>query len=495
MRQPFFITTAIDYVNGSPHIGHALEKVYADAISRYKRLQGKRVFFSTGTDEHGSKIVKAAEQRGVDVKEFVASNRKVFIDMDALLDVEYDYFIQTTDAQKHWKNAEKMWNLLDKNGDIYKKQYAGLYCVGHEQFVTQKDLTPEGKCDIHGSAPERIEEENYFFKLSKYTEPIQQAIQNGEMNIIPKERENEIMSLLNEGLEDVSFSRPAKDLQWGIPVPNDSEHTMYVWADALTNYLSVLDWVDESEVFVAFWPAELQIIGKDILRFHAAIWPGMLLSAGLPLPKCILTHGFISVEGTKMSKSLNNIVDPFALVKEYGTDAVRYYLLSEFSFTKDGDFSHARIKERYNADLAFGIGNFIARVTTLGEKHISEEITQAPTESTQQHITQTFETYHKQMGEYHINEAIATIQSLVAFGDKLINNTRLWELAEKDIEQFKTHITDLAHIGTTVAYMLFPIIPQTTRSILERFGVSNIEDKDAWQFVFKTGDPLFQHKS
>lgn len=492
-NKTFYITTAIDYVNGTPHIGHAFEKVHADAIARYFRLQEHRVFFATGTDEHGAKIARTAQQQKVDVNDFVDANAKVFMDMDKQLDISYDFFIRTSDKQKHWGCASKMWNALEQSGDLYKKTYTGFYCVGHEAYVTPKDLK-DGVCEIHKTQPERIQEENYFFKLSRYTDRIKQAITSGEMQILPKERENEIMSFVNEGLVDVPFSRLKSSLQWGVPVPTDPDHTMYVWADALTNYLSVLDWADDSELFSAFWPASVHIIGKDILRFHATIWPGMLLSAGLSLPKHILTHGFLSVDGAKMSKSVGNIVSPFEVIEEYGAEAVRYYLLSEVPFTRDGDFSKEKLKARYNGDLAFGLGNFIARVTTLGEKHTSGKTHKDPSQETQSMLSEHFEAYSQAMQQFHTNEAIASIRALMQFGDKKINDTRLWELPEKDNKTFVEEINNLAHIATTIAWMLLPIIPNTAQTILKRFGITDTSKKQHWEFSFQSGDPLFAHK-
>lgn len=493
MEKTFYITTSIDYVNGKPHIGHALEKVQTDAIARYNRLLGRKVFFVTGTDEHGTKIARAAKERGIEIPEFVENNRQVFVDMDKELDISYDFFISTSDKDQHWESCKKIWMKLKDKGDIYKKKYKGTYCVGHEAFVTPKDLNKDGVCDIHNAAPEIVEEENYFFKLSRYTTQIKRAIEDEEMVIWPKERKNEIVSLLEQGLEDVSFSRPKDKLEWGIPVPDDKDHTIYVWADALVNYLSAIDYESEGAKF-EFWPADIQVVGKDILRFHAAIWPAMLLSAELKLPKKIATHGFISVEGIKMSKSLGNVIDPFDVIKDYGTDAIRYYLLAEISFAKDGDFSYDRLKERYNGDLAFGLGNFISRITTLGERHVKGSLGDEPSEKTKEQIKQYFDKYNECMEGLRINEAISAIQLLIGFGDKKINESRLWELPEKDQETFEKELNDLAHIASTVALMFLPIIPSSSKEILKRLGISDIERKDEWKFLFKSGDPLFSHR-
>jgi methionyl-tRNA synthetase len=363
----FYITTAIDYVNAKPHIGHALEKIQADVLARYHRAKGDDVWFLTGTDEHGTKNFRTAEIAGKTTQEFVDENSEYFKNLKDVCNLSWDDFIRTTDKNRHWPGVQKLWNKIYEAGDLYKKKYQGLYCVGCEAFVTEKELV-DGKCPIHKKEPEKLEQENWFFKLSKYSKEIESKIKNDELKIIPESRKNEILSFLKSGLEDISLSRPKNYLSWGIPVPNDPDQVIYVWYDALSNYITAIEYAEESEKFKKFWPADLHVIGKDILRFHAAIWPGMLLSAGLPLPKSIFVHGFITVEGEKMSKTLGNIIDPAELSQKYGSDAVRYYLLREISTYEDGDYSKKKFEERYNADLANGIGNLVSRVATLGER-------------------------------------------------------------------------------------------------------------------------------
>lgn len=492
-RTPFYITTAIDYVNGAPHIGHALEKVQADVVARYQRLKGREVFFVTGTDEHGSKIARAAAKAGKTPQEFVDENSAVFAAMDKALNVSYDAFIRTTDKKLHWPAAAKMWKALEAKGDLYKKEYEGLYCVGHEAFITEKDLNKDGICEIHGAAPEVVREENYFFRLSQYTGHIKEAIRNGSFHIVPKERENEILSLLEDGLEDISFSRPSKDLSWGIPVPGDEDHTMYVWVDALTNYLSAIGYAQETAQYKALWPADVQVIGKDILRFHAAIWPAMLMSAVLPLPKALLVHGFVSVDGMKMSKSLGNVVDPFEVVGRYGADATRYYLLAEIPSTHDGDFSYEKFDARYNADLALGLGNFIARVTTLGERHIQEPLSMPASAAAKEEISARFAAYHARMEEFRFNEAIAEARALIQFGDRRINETRVWELPERDPESFQQEMADMGHVAATVAWMLLPIMPSAATEVLKRLGI-DASSSEQWTFRFTKGPSLFERR-
>src|SRR3989338_4064433 len=368
--EKFYISTSIAYVNAPPHIGFALESLQADVLARWRRQKGEEVFFLTGTDEHGAKIARAAEVAGKTPRELVDENAEKFRELKKSLNLSWDNFIRTSDEKVHWPVAQELWRRLEKAGDLYKKSYQGLYCVGHEAFVTQKDLE-NGKCRDHQKEPEIIEEENWFFRLSKYSEVIKEKVESGELKIVPETRKNEILSLLREGLEDISFSRPSKDLSWGVPVPDDDTQTMYVWADALSNYISGRGGISEWEKH----PADIHLIGKDILRFHAAIWPGMLLSAGLPLPKAIYVHGHITSGGKKMSKTLGNVIDPEELLAEYGTEAVRYFLARHITPFEDGDITREAFKDAYNADLANGLGNLASRIMTLAQTYLPEPVT------------------------------------------------------------------------------------------------------------------------
>lgn len=495
----FYITTAIDYVNAQAHIGHTLEKVQADALARYHRLKGDDVFFLTGTDEHGIKIVRSAEKAGKSVRDFVDINAKAFQDLWGSLNISNDYFIRTTNKTRHWPVVRKVWAQLVANDDIYKKAYEGLYCAGHEAFVTNKDLNKDGICEMHGAAPELIKEENYFFKLSKYTKQIEKAIKSGEFKIEPKTRENEILKLLERGLEDVSFSRPRKTLKWGIPVPRDSSQTIYVWADALTNYISALGWGTSSNAkFKKYWPADVHVVGKDILRFHAAIWPGMLLSLGLPLPKKLFVHGFINIDGMKISKSLGNVVDPRDIVKEYsstsspqaGADALRWYLLAEIPPAKDGDYSKDKFEARYNADLALGLGNLLARIVSLGEKYLDKPLASELPSTAQKELDRRWKAYEKFMDNFKFSEAIKEAQALIGYADKRINDTKLWVLAREDEKKFKEVISEVATILANISSMLAPVIPQTSEEIFKQLGIKH-ESKRAWRFEMKKGESLF----
>ena len=378
-KNKFYITTSIAYANSVPHIGYALEVVQADVLARYHALKlGKEnVFFLSGTDEHGSKIKKTAAEKGMVVKDFVDTNAQRFKDLLQTLNISNTAFVRTTD-EKHKTGAQKLWMKLVEAGDIYEKTYEGKYCVGCEAFLTEHDLV-DGKCPYHLKEPEDISEKNYFFRVSKYLPEIKKRIESGELEILPESRKHEILNLIDGADKenmDVSFSRPKSVVDWGVPVPNDKDHVMYVWCDALANYISALGYADgeDGELFKKFWPADVHVVGKDILRFHAMLWPAMLLSAGLPLPKKVCVHGFITSGGQKMSKSLGNIIDPFAVIEKYGVDPVRYFLLKEISTTEDGDFSYERFEEVYKSDLQNGLGNLVARVLAMIEKYFDGKV-------------------------------------------------------------------------------------------------------------------------
>ncbi len=460
VKKKFYISTSIAYVNAVPHLGFTLEIIQADVIARYHRLLGKDVFFLTGTDEHGAKVVRAAEKIGKSPKEFTDEISIKYRELTKILNLLNNDFIRTTDQERHWPAVRKAWLIFKKNGDIYQKKYQGLYCVGCEAFITKKDLI-EGKCRIHQKEPEEIEEENYFFKLSKYTKEIKEKIERNEVKIVPAERKNEILSFVRQGLEDVSFSRPRKDLKWGIPVPDDDSQTVYVWADALVNYLSALGYPG-GERFKNYWPPDIQFIGKDILRFHAVIWLGMLLSLKLALPKTIFIHGFITVAGQKMSKSLGNVVDPFELVKKYGVDPVRYFLLREIPSTDDGDFTYEKFEQRYNSDLAKGLGNLVARVVTLAANASAKPgLAQAKLGLV---IKKTDKEYQLGLAKFKFNEALITIWDLISFCDRYIEKERPWEERENQ----KQVIGNLLFAVNEIAKLLEPFLPETSKKILEQ---------------------------
>ncbi|NKQ37964.1 MAG: methionine--tRNA ligase [Methanosarcinales archaeon] len=462
----FYITTSIFYTNANPHIGHALESIQADVIARYHRILGENVFFLTGTDEHGQKNTKAAEAMGKSPEAFTDEISQRVKELKKALNLSNDDFIRTTDQKRHWPTVKKVWLKLKENNDIYKKKYKGFYCVGCEAFITEKDLK-DGKCVVHQKKPEIIEEENYFFRLSKYSKEIENIIKEDKIKIIPNFRKNEILNFIKKGLEDISFSRQRKNLKWAIPVPDDSEASIYVWADALSNYISALGYAENGDKFKRFWPADVHCVGKDILRFHGLIWSAMLLSLKLPLPKTIFVHGFITVNEQKMSKSLGNIINPFELNEKYGTDAVRYFLLREIPPTEDGDFTYEKFEQRYNADLANGLGNLVARVVTLAAKlKMKNEKLKTTTKNLKINkiIDKTWKSYKKSLGEFKFNEALIVIWQLISFCDRYIEKERPWE----DKKNSKTVISDLLFAVSEIAKLIEPFLPETSEKILRQ---------------------------
>ena len=467
MLEKFYITTSIAYANTFPHIGYALESIQADVLARSSRLSGKDVFFLTGTDEHGVKVERAAKKEGKSSQEFVDEISERVQGLKEALNLSSNDFIRTTDQNRHWPAVKKVWLKIKENGDLYKKKYQGLYCAGCEAFVTRKDLI-DGKCALHQKEPEAVEEENYFFRLSKYSKEIGKLIESDSLKIVPESRKNEILSLIEKGLEDVSFSRPKESLEWGIPVPDDETQTIYVWADALTNYISAIGYEKETADFKKYWPADVHIIGKDILRFHAAIWPGMLLSLKLPLPKTILVHGFITVGGQKISKSLGNVIDPYELAKKYGKDAVRYFLLREIPPTEDGDFTYGKFEGRYNADLASGLGNLVARVLTLST---NIDFSSDASGDIKKEVDRVRQEQEKILGSFKFNEALSVIWELISFCDRYIEKEKPWEKTEE-----KTAVlNDLLFAIANISDMLKPFLPETADKILKQIESKKTE--------------------
>jgi methionyl-tRNA synthetase len=504
MADKFYITTTLPYANAGPHLGHALEFVVSDAIARWQRLLDKEVYFLSGTDEHGAKIARAAGASGKEIKEFVDENSSLFRELIKVFDISTDDFIRTSDRKRHFPGVEKMWKKFESSGDIYKKKYKGLYCVGHEAFVTQKDLV-NGLCADHGRTPETIEEENYFFRLSKYSDSIRQAIISDEFKIYPEARKNEILSFLDQGLQDLSFSRPAKDIAWGIAVPGDPTQTIYVWADALSNYITALGFGSEDPAkFKKFWPADLQVCGKDNLRFHAAIWPGMLLSADLPLPKVLLVHGFVTSGGRKMSKTLGNIADPLDIAQRYGSEALRYYLLSEIPDFEDGDFNEERFREVYNSRLANGLGNFISRVAAMIKNYFPDGLSKPPQESlngvsmkkqsVQDFINQACRHIQESMAKYELKSAIDGIWRILQMFDGYVQTYEPFKLIKTDPKKAEAALWNLAYGALSAAWMLKPFMPGTSEKIFEIFGIDPSSEEEWLKVKITLGGPLFPRK-
>ncbi len=478
MQKPFYITTPIFYANANLHMGHAYTTTLVDIIARYHRLKGDSIYFLTGADENAEKIVRSALALGVDTKKYLDDTVVNFKKLFEALNISYDQFIRTSDEKAHWPGAQEMWKRLVAKGDIKKRSYKGFYCVGHEAFITDKDLI-EGKCPEHGEPPQEISEENYFFNLSRYTTSIKEKIKSGEFQIIPETRKNEILALLERGLEDVSFSRPANKVSVGIPVPSDSTQKIYVWCDALVNYISALGFGrDDDSLYKKFWPADVHVIGKDILRFHGAIWPGMLLSAGLPLPKQLLVHGFIVSGGKKMSKSLRNVIDPLVLINEYGAEAVRYYLARHISPFEDGDLTLEKFREVYNANLANGLGNLVSRVMKMSQEYLSNANIGIDANDTCPPLPKTAsgfgrrankyefpKEYVESLNKYDVQSASDFIWKKISEMDERIQTTQPFKLIKTEPEKAKEVIAELVSDLTNIAHMLIPIIPETAEKI------------------------------
>ncbi len=493
MKNKFYITTSIMYANGSPHVGFALELLQADFLARYNRLLGNDTWFLTGTDEHGTTVIKAANKAGKSPKEFVDAISARVLDLTKELNISNDDFIRTSDQVRHWPTAKKFWGLI--GDDLYKKNYEGLYCVGHEAFIKKSDLV-DGLCPLHKTEPEKIEEENWFFKLTKYKKQVKDLIESGELKIVPESRKSEILNII-EDAEDVSFSRIMKDSDWGIPVPGDSTQTMYVWADALTNYISALYSADGGDKFRKFWPADVHLVGKDIFRFHAMIWPAMLLSAEMPLPKAIYVHGFINVDGQKMSKTIGNVIDPFELIKKYGVEVTRYFLLREIPSGEDGNFSYKKLEERYNGDLANGLGNLVQRVITLIESKLGGELIfnkDILGKEVNENVDESFKRYRENIDRFALHEAIGNVWELISFGDKYMDDKKPWAAIKHDEAEFLRIMTNLVHVLYNVAWMLLPFMPETADKIFEALGADkNAKTLGGYKFLVKKIPPL--HKA
>jgi len=455
-KKKFYITTAIDYIDDVMHIGHAYQKIVADVLARHHRLLGEKVFFLTGADEHGGKVEEAAKKAKMGFKEWADKISKENKKELKSLNISYDRYIRTTDKD-HEKMVKSFWLKVKKRGDIYLGDYVGIYCQGCEGFITKKDLV-NGKCPFHPTkTPLKLTEKNYFFRWSKYEEFLKNYIKNNPQFIQPEARRNEMLKFLERGVEDIPISRPT--VKWGIPVPDDSEQIIYVWFEALVNYLTGAP--------KGFWPADLHLLGKDNVRWHALLWPAMLRSAGYSLPKIVYGHGFLSLDGKKISKSLGNIIRASQLVGKFGgPDPIRYYLLKIKPLAEDGDLSLNKLAEVYNADLASGLGNLVARVINLAkisslQLPISNKI---PNPKLQTEINKTRKEYRKTLDEFKFNEALISIWELISFCDRYIEKERPWEKSSKQLPV----INNLLFALENIAQMLRPFLPQTSEKILEQ---------------------------
>jgi methionyl-tRNA synthetase len=467
----FFLTTAIDYVNSKPHLGTAYEKITADVIARYKRLAGFDTWFLMGNDEHSQNVFRRAQELGQEPLAYCDEMERVFTSVWRQLDVSFDDFIRTTDAQRHRPAVQRMAQACYDAGDIYEGEYEGWYCVGCEAFKQEKDLV-DGLCPLHQRKPEWIREKNWFFRLSKYQRPLLDHYAAHPSFIEPDMRRNEILRLVEAGLEDISVSRAGQ--AWGIPLPFDSDSVVYVWFDALINYAAAVGYGWDEERCRTWWPADLHVIGKDITRFHCVIWPAMLMSAGLPLPGQVFGHGWISVGGQRMSKTLGNVVDPVEAVERFGTDPLRLYLVKEVPYGGDGDFTWERLGEKYNADLSNNLGNLVSRVSAMTERYRQGHVPAAA--GTGERLAATAERavgeYRAAMDRYALHEGAAAAFRLVDAANLFIADTQPWVLArrEEDAERLTRVLADAAEAVRIAAVLLLPIMPASAAEILRRMG-------------------------
>jgi methionyl-tRNA synthetase len=494
----FYVTTAIDYVNASPHIGHAYEKILADALARYHRLRGWDVFFLTGTDEHGQKNVTSAQAAGRPVREFVEENAAKFRALEGQLHLSIDDFIRTTEP-RHAAGVAEIWRRVAAAGDLYKKNYRALYCVGHEAFVTLSDLV-DGKCPDHGTEPVVVEEENYFFRLSKHRAARRRLFESRHDFVVPQTRYAEMLNLI-DGLEDISVSRPADKLRgWGIPVPGDPSHLVYVWFDALTNYISAVGFGRDEEAFRRWWPAH-HVIGKDINRFHSLLWPAMLISAGLEPPRRVIVHGFLTVEGQKISKSLGNVIDPVEVARELAArsggahdvcvDAVRYFLLRDVPFGEDGDFSRAALVARFNADLANDYGNLLNRTLPLVARDFGGRL---PARGPEERGDAALRTLGEataaavlaQVDRLNFSGALAEVWRLLGAANKYLDEEAPWTAIRRSRERAGTVLYNTLEALRIATILLAPVLPLAAARVWEQLGASaplggqRLADAERW---------------
>ena len=475
MGKKLYITTAIPYVNGTPHIGHALDYLLADIWTRYQQQNGKDVRFQVGTDEHGNKVAAKAAENNLAPKEFTDQMYGNFESLMKKVDASYTDFIRTTDPH-HIGAVQYIWQQLQPY--IYKGSYEGWYCQGCESFVTDKEATANnGVCPDHNQPYQHLSEENYYLKTSAFTEKVRDAIESGRMEIVPEFRKKEFLELIKDGLQDVSISRPRKNLTWGVPVPGDPDQIMYVWIDALANYITVLGYPDR-QGWQEYWPADVQVIGKDILRFHAGIWPAMLLGLGLPLPKKLLVHGHVNVGGVKQSKSLGNGVDPNKVIDEYGLDAFRYFFARHIPTLDDGDFTWEKFETAYNTELGNDLGNLISRVASMVMRYQSGVVGDSP------QADHDMKPYFDAMNHLRFDQALDNVWLTVRSLNKYIEMVKPWEIAknrETDPEA-AAHLAEvLGHaVGTLqqVGYQLGPFLPATAEAIKRTFGADTVTPLD-----------------
>ena len=486
----YYITTSIPYVNGEPHIGFALEAIQCDVLARWHRQHGYDTRYLSGTDENALTNVQAAEREGIDVKTLVDRNAPRFEALREPLHLTTDDFIRTSADPRHHPGSQKLWETIAANGDIYSRQYQGLYCIRCERFYKPEELIDE-RCPIHGTEPERVDEENYFFRLSAYEDRLRDLITSNEMLVQPEHRRAELLAFINQGLEDFSISRQAgRGHGWGVPVPGDPNQVMYVWVDALSNYITALDYAEDGELYDQYWrkaDQKVHIVGKDIIRFHVIYWPALLMAAGLPTPSKVNVHEFLTVDGEKMSKSRGNVIDPIQLVDQYGSDAVRYWLLRDMPRTSDGDFSYQRLEDRYNTDLANDLGNLINR--TVGMLHrfkagvVPSALAAAEADPTLRDVAATIPArIETALGRFDFREALAPVQELVTVSNRYIDDRKPWELNkaakagdEAAAEAVATVLGNLVEALRVIAVQLRPFLPEGAERVAAQLALDSAD--------------------
>ena len=489
-QKKLYIATAIPYVNGPPHIGHAMDYLLADIWTRYQKQNGHEVRFQVGTDEHGNKISAKAAENNLAPQEFADRMVVLYKNFIAKVGAEYTDFVRTTD-EHHVAAVQYIWQQLKPY--IYKGTYSGWYCMGHEAFFTDLEVqATNGICPDHQTPYQQVSEENYFFKTSAFTDQIRQALNDNVMQIVPEFRKNEFLDLIKDGLADVSISRPKKSLTWGIPVPDDPEQIMYVWLDALANYITVIGYPDRPAEYQTFWPADVQVIGKDILRFHAGIWPAMLLGIGLQLPKKLLVHGFVNIGGAKISKTVGNVIDPNEIIDQYGLDAFRYFFSRHIPTLDDGDFTWEKFENAYNGELGNDLGNLIQRVSGMITRYQAGVIGES--EQTEHDMS----AYHEAMENLEFNKAIDEVWTMVRSLNQYIDNVKPWEIAKqigKDAEA-EAHLGEvLAHCAgalVQIGDLLYPFLPATAKAIHTTFETGVVQPLETVLFpkvYIHTPDP------
>ena len=494
----FYVTTPIYYVNGEPHAGHAYTTIAADVLARYHRLKGDEVFFLTGVDEHAVNVYDAAKEEGLSPQAYCDKMAPVFIKLWERLNISNDIFLRTT-SDMHKRGAQKFLNVLHASGDVYKGMYEGYYCPSCEEFVTEKELTDEKICPIHKLPLQWLEEENYFFRLSKYQDRLLAYIHENPDFIYPSARRNELLNFLETGLQDVSISRAS--LSWGIPFPFDPEHIIYIWIEALSNYITALGYESDSERYRTFWPADVHMMAKDISRFHALLWPAMLMSANLPLPKQVVAHGWLTKDGEALSKTRGIFIDMDTDIVTYGVDAFRYYLLREFSFGNDGDYRPARLHARYNADLANDLGNLLNRVLGLINKNF--EAIPAPTtpgefdDEIKDMAQTTIDKLDAHIEVYAFDAALETIWEFVRRINRYVQQTEVWTLAKPETKpRMGTILYNSLEALRFISVLISPFIPETTEKIQKQIGLVEFDTVAEWgrlpvDLTVSTGDPIF----